>query len=117
MSAPGISSGRPATNSASQAEFVMGNGSEGAPGTTAQEKVNVWSIGRRQLVAMLIGALLFAALFFLSDTFELIYFASIASIANIALAGTSRITGGMRIRLLKDLERGSKAFIDIARTF
>src|SRR5437588_4999724 len=81
MSAPGISSGRPATNSASQAEFVMGNGSEGAPGTTAQEKVNVWSIGRRQLVAMLIGALLFAALFFLPSTFVLIYFASIASIA------------------------------------
>ncbi|MFL5653995.1 MAG: serine/threonine protein kinase [Ktedonobacteraceae bacterium] len=81
MSAPGISSGRPATNYATQAEFVTGNGSEGAPGTTAQEKVNVWSIGRRQLVAMLIGALLFAALFFLSDTFELIYFASITSIA------------------------------------
>jgi thiamine transporter ThiT len=86
MSAPGISSGRPATNSASQAEFVMGNGSEGAPGTTAQEKVNVWSIGRRQLGAMLIGALLFAALFFLSSIFELIYFASIASIASVALA-------------------------------
>jgi len=81
MSAPGISSSRPATNYATQAEFVTGNGSEGAPGTTAQEKVNVWSIGRRQLVAMLIGALLFAALFFLSDTFELIYFASITSIA------------------------------------
>lgn len=75
------SSAGPTKNSASQAGPVIGSGSKAVQGMTEQQLVNMWSIGRGQLVAMVFGALLFAALFFLSGTFGLIYFASIASIA------------------------------------
>src|SRR5438874_76920 len=74
------SSDGPAKNSASQAGLVMGSGSNAVQGMAEQQKVNVWIIGRGQLVAMVIGALLFAALFFLSGILGLMYFASIASI-------------------------------------
>ncbi len=69
----GIPSSGSAQNYPAQAELALG--------TAGQEKLNVWNIGKRQLVAMAVGALLFAALFFLSSLFGLIYFASIASIA------------------------------------
>jgi hypothetical protein len=68
-----ISSGGVAQNYPVQPELVTG--------TTGQEKLNVWSIGKRQLVAMVLGALLFAALFLLSSLFGLIFLASIATIA------------------------------------
>jgi len=69
----GIPSSGPAQNYSAQAELALG--------TAGQEKLNVWNLGKRQLVAMAVGALLFAALFFLSSLFGLIYFASIATIA------------------------------------
>ncbi len=69
----GIPSSGPAQNYPAQAELALG--------TAGREKLNVWNIGKRQLVAMAVGALLFAALFFLSSLFGLIYFVSIASIA------------------------------------
>lgn len=48
---------------------------------TGPDKVNVWSIGKRQVAAMVAGVILFAALFFLYNSFGFIYVASIASIA------------------------------------
>src|SRR5579859_3609389 len=47
----------------------------------AEEKTNMWGIGRRQLAAMVVGTILFAALFFLSDSFGFISFVNIAAIA------------------------------------
>ena len=76
-----ISSTGSAENYASQAKLSLGSGSKAVLGTTGQEKVNVWSIGRGQLVAMVIGALLFAALFFLSGIFGSNYIAHTTSIA------------------------------------
>ena len=49
-------------------------------GTTRQEKLNMWSIEKKQLLAMVVGALLFAALFLLSSLLGLISFVSIATI-------------------------------------
>ena len=76
-----ISSTGSAENYASQANLSLGNGSKAELGTIGQEKVNMWSIGREQLVAMVIGALLFAALFFLSGIFGSNYIAHTTSIA------------------------------------
>ena len=82
-----LSSDRLSNNYVAEPETVMSTnpvistGPELAVEIEREEKAKVWNIGRRQVVAMLAGAVLFAALFFLSNYFDLIDPAKNASIA------------------------------------
>lgn len=71
---PGISSNRPGNNRTAGQEPALRTGAVG--GTSEQEKTKVWRVGKKEVVPMVVGALLFASLLFLSNSFVLNDFAS-----------------------------------------
>jgi len=75
-SSHGNSAGRAGNNITAGQEPALRTGPGG--GAAEQEKGKVWRIGKKEVVPMVAGALLFATLLFLSHSFELIDFASTA---------------------------------------
>lgn len=73
---PGISVSGPGDNVFIGQESVLRTGPVG--GAAEQEKRKAWRIGKKEVVPMVVGALLFAFLLYLSNSFELIDFASTA---------------------------------------
>ena len=75
---PGISVSGPDNNVFTGQESVLRTGPVG--GAAEREKGKVWRIGKKEVVSMVVGALLFASLLYLSNSFELNDFASTAFI-------------------------------------
>ncbi|MEO8954723.1 MAG: serine/threonine protein kinase [Ktedonobacteraceae bacterium] len=73
---PGISIGGPGDNVFIGQESELRTGPVG--GAAEQAKGKVWRIGKKEIVPIVVGALLFASLLFLSNSFELNDFASTA---------------------------------------